>query len=77
MVSCKVTTKNAFDFELIEHMGEILSCLDVTQMETNFHHAAGTMDAATRISGAKVDSVHLDASLRHFRMPTSWWFSVF
>jgi hypothetical protein len=56
----KVNMKNAFDVELIEHIGELMQRYE-SGGEVNFHRAAGTLDASARIYAYRVDQVHSDA----------------
>jgi Chromosome condensation complex Condensin, subunit H len=52
--------KNAFDVELIEHIGELMQQYESGDGEMNFHRAAGTLDASARIYAYRVDQVHQD-----------------
>jgi condensin complex subunit 2 len=56
----KVNMKNAFDVELIEHIGELMQRYQSGDGEMNFHRAAGTLDASARIYAYRVDQVHND-----------------
>lgn len=66
VVENKVSTKNAFDVELIEHIDVLLD--DFTEAGEDFHRAAGAVAASARVYGYRVDSVYTDAN----KFSTSW-----
>jgi hypothetical protein len=56
----KLSCKNAFDVQLIEHMSELITAMERGEGEMNFHRAAGTLDASARIYAYRVDQVYTD-----------------
>jgi len=56
----KLSSKNAFDVQLIEHMSELITAMEKGEGEMNFHRAAGTLDASARIYAYRVDQVYTD-----------------
>ena len=62
--SNKISQKNAWTLDLINHLGITVKSLDEEAMEEeegSFAKASLSLDAATKIYGYRVDSVHKDA----------------
>ena len=55
----KISTKNAFNLNLIDYMAEVVRTKKSSEMD-NFQSASCALDASTKIYAYRVDSVHAD-----------------
>ncbi|GJP58184.1 hypothetical protein CLOP_g22657 [Closterium sp. NIES-67] len=54
----KITQKNTWDLDLIDHMTEIVMADSEKDTETNFQKASCTLEAGVKIYSTRVDSIH-------------------
>ncbi|KAL7086692.1 hypothetical protein ACP275_13G016400 [Erythranthe tilingii] len=57
----KITQKNTWELNLIDHLCEIIKVEEENDAETNFQKASCTLEAGVKIYSMRVDSVHSEA----------------
>ncbi|GBG78147.1 hypothetical protein CBR_g26183 [Chara braunii] len=57
----KITQKNTWDLQLIDHISDIVKSEVDDQNQTNFQKASCTLDAGVKIYSCRVDSYHSEA----------------